>query len=553
MKRRDFLRYCAYGTTGLMMAGLSGRMTMGGSRGMHGGGMSSEMMGNDEPAPSSIIDAPLPMTSVFTPDIELAITAIEDTIALVGEQQTTVWRYVGEVLKGDPSILEPVAHSYLGPTLRLQKGQRVRVHFKNELPIESGIHWHGLLVPDRMDGHPRDVVPSGGTYTYEFELINRAGTYWYHPHPHQLTGYQVYRGLAGVLIISDDEEAALNLPTGAQDIPLVIQDRRIDEHFELAYTGNTSAGEAGGMMSGMMQGMMSNMMNGNGHTMSMGMSGNMILVNGQTDYTLPISQKAHRLRLLNGSNARIYVLRWSDGTPLNVIASDGGLLAEPLERPYVILGPAERVDLWVDFSQWPADQQPIMESYPLGNGAAFTVFNTTATADGTQSPMMPTQLSQLDTLSPEEAINQDSPRQINLTSNMSGWTLNGRRFDMTTVADDERVQLGTTEIWEFNNDNSSGMMAQGMTGMMNMPHPMHIHGVQFQVLQRIVPAGKEEAWTSLRQGYVDVGWKDTVLVMPGERVQVIMRFEAHPGLFLVHCHNLEHEDLGMMRNFMIEA
>jgi FtsP/CotA-like multicopper oxidase with cupredoxin domain len=119
------------------------------------------------------------------------------------------------------------------------------------------------------------------------------------------------------------------------------------------------------------------------------------------------------------------------------------------------------------------------------------------------------------------------------------WTINGRTFRMLEVASDEKVRLNTLEVWEFINQ-GGGM---GMMGGMNMPHPMHLHGMQFQVLER---QGVRH------EGYVDEGWKDTVLLMPGERIKILVRFADYPGLFLYHCHNLEHEDMGMMRNYLIE-
>ncbi len=136
-----------------------------------------------------------------------------------------------------------------------------------------------------------------------------------------------------------------------------------------------------------------------------------------------------------------------------------------------------------------------------------------------------------------------------LQMNQGRWTLNGRTFEMTDVAKDEIVQLGSTEVWEFANQGGG----RGMMGGMLLPHPMHVHGKSFQVLSRQVASGMQADWKTVSEGYVDDGWKDTVLVMPGERVQVLVRFEDYTGLFLYHCHNLEHEDMGMMRNYRVDA
>ena len=176
---------------------------------------------------------------------------------------------------------------------------------------------------------------------YEFEVKNRAGTYWYHPHPHGQTGHQVYGGMAGLFLVSDEEERAAGLPAGELEIPLVIQDRTFDRENQLVYL-------PGGMMDRMN-----------------GLMGDTILVNGRPEYTLSVATRVYRLRLLNGSNARIYRLAWGDGTPLTVIGTDGGLLKTPVERKSLIMGPGERVDLWADFSRYATGSTPELVSLPV--------------------------------------------------------------------------------------------------------------------------------------------------------------------------------------------
>lgn len=150
--------------------------------------------------------------------------------------------------------------------------------------------------------------------------------------------------------------------------------------------------------------------------------------------------------------------------------------------------------------------------------------------------------------SEQDAANSRRPRRFDLTMHMAG-LINGRTFEMDSVASDEVVRLGDLEVWEF--ANLGGGM--GMMGGSDQPHPMHIHGVQFQVLERRLEGGSKRAYNSLSDGFVDSGWKDTVLVMPGEAVRVLVKFEQYAGLYLYHCHNLEHEDGGMMRNFRVEG
>jgi FtsP/CotA-like multicopper oxidase with cupredoxin domain len=473
--------------------------------------------------------------------LELELHAVPDRISLLMGTATNVWRYRTKVLKGDPQSVTHHPDSPLGPVIRVQRGTRVRIQFINELPQPSIVHWHGLIVPEAADGHPRFAVGPGGRYRYEIEVINRAGTYWFHPHPHGMTGSQVYAGLTGLFIVTDDEERALGLPDGDRDVSLVIQDRSFTRDNQLRYIGTGS-----GMM-----GMMASMM---------GFLGDRIHVNGRPEFTLAAERRPYRLRLVNGSNSRIYKLAWNDGTPLTVIGTDGGLLAAPVHRPYVTLAPSERVELWIDFSSRAAGEQVDLVSLPfdastgggmmgggsLAQGSAFPVLKVKVEQGAAVSGKFPERLASIAPLQPELAHNLNNPREIRVTTNSMRWSLNGRLFEMEGVASDEVVHLGATEVWEFINEAGMGMMG-------SMPHPLHVHGVQFRVIDRRVHPSAMVAWRSVSEGYVDEGWKDTTLVMPGERVRVLVRFEHYSGLFLYHCHNLEHEDMGMMRNFRIMA
>jgi len=473
----------------------------------------------------------------FVPDLDIGLTATSGEVSVFPGKPTRVWHYTAEVLKGDSHRLIHSPGTYLGPVIKADKGQKIRIRFKNGLPEETIIHWHGLHVPAIMDGHPRYVIRKGQTFLYEFEIRNRAGTYWYHPHPHGRTGPQVYYGMAGLFLISDEEEKEAGLPAGEFDIPLVIQDRAFDRDNQLVYTS--------------------------GHPMDSmtGFLGDWILVNGIPYFTLPVSAGTYRLRLLNGSNSRIYKLAWQDGSPLTVIGTDGGLLAKPVHRRYVFLAPGERLELWADFSDKSVGFETALISLPfdggitggrmgrgmmmgsnptLPNGAGFTVFHVKVRKNVGQRSKLPTQISRIATPEPAELSDYGSRREFYLAMRHMRWTINGRTFQMEDVAEEEIVRLGSREIWEF--DNFGGGM--GMMRMMNMPHPIHLHGQQFQVLAR---SGVTHS------GYVDDGWKDTVLLMPGERVRIRVAFDDYPGLFLYHCHNLEHEDMGMMRNYYIRA
>ena len=293
--------------------------------------------------------------------------------------------------------------------------------------------------------------------------------------------------------------------------------------------------------------------------------------------------------MLNGSNSRIYKLAWGDETPMTVIATDGGLLEKPVQKPYVTLGPGERVELWADFSgRKVGDEVTLMSREFLGaegdslvgdgmghgHGYACTAWAgmmagacasqpAGAPANGRCSerpsassgrrrkrcgcrPACPA----IERYRLEDAeATASSPARSACRCATWQWLLNGRVFEMEGVAENEIVKLGSLEVWEFVNEQNPNEMMERM----GMAHPMHIHGVQFQVVQRDVLVPELKAgFDSVREGYVDEGWKDTVVVMPGERVRLLVRF-PHAGLFVYHCHNLEHEDLGMMRNYRVDA
>jgi len=472
----------------------------------------------------------------FNPDLDIALKATPAEIPILPGNPTNVWSYRAQLVKGDPASLVHLERSYLGPIIRARTGQKVRIRFTNDVADETIVHWHGLHVPADMDGHPRFVIPKGKSYIYQFEVRNRAGTYWYHPHPHGITGPQVYGGLAGLFLVSDAEEQAAGLPSGSYDIPLVIQDRAFDHSNQLIYLS--------------------------GHRMEQmtGFLGDWIMVNGQPGFSLPVATRVYRLRFLNGSNSRIYKLAWQDGHPLTIIGTDGGLLEKPVQRRYVMLGPGERLELWADFSQYPVGSESTLVSLPfdagamgggrvrgrmmgsgaeLPNGAGFSILRVKVNRQEKETLALPQRLSTIDRYRLADAVNREYPRRFHLVMRHMAWTINGRTFRMREVAGDEKVRLNTLEVWEFINE-GNGM---GMMGGMNMPHPMHLHGMQFQVLER----------RGVRHdGYVDEGWKDTVLLMPGERIRLLVCFGDYPGLFLYHCHNLEHEDMGMMRNYLIE-
>ncbi len=504
--------------------------------------------------------------------LELDLRAAVSQAVVLPGSKTAVLSYQPKVIRGDPASVISLPDNYLGPIIRLRKGQHLKINFTNALSEPTTIHAHGPCIPSDMAGHPHgaDLVQPGSKFVYEYDILDNAAPYWFHPHPHQRIGVQVYYGLAGLMFITDDVEAKAGLDTGEYDLPLVIQDRIIDADNQFVFQPAPMSGSmgGGGMMGGMMAGFM----------------GNRILVNGKPENVLTIQPGAYRLRLYNGSNARAYKLAWQNGDSLSVIGTDGGLLPKPVQRKYVMLAPGERVDLWADFSALPEGSQMVMQSLPfqfgmgmmgggmmgggmmgggmmggagmrssvygVGNGrritgpailplgASFTVFK--LLIQGAKKPAfsLPPDLAGAAPYRLEDATNAGSPRTIYLgMRSMMTFTLNGRVFEMDAVAEDEKIPFEKLEVWEFVNQSMAA-------------HPMHIHNLQFNVIGRQSMMGAFSG-DQVSEGFVDDGWKDTVLVRPGERVRLLVKFNTYQGMFMYHCHILDHEDMGMMRNLMV--
>lgn len=424
--------------------------------------------------------------------------------------------------------------SYLGPTIRVQRGDDVEIAVTNALGEDTTVHWHGLLIPAELDGGPHQLIRPGATWRPVLPIRQPAATLFYHSHVHDRTAEQVYAGLSGVLLISDDEEQALRLPSeyGVDDIPLVLQDRQFEDGPLVLPTG----------MMAIMQ----------------GRRGDTILANGTPNAVARVPSRLVRLRFVNGSNARIFDLSFSDNRAFRWIASEGGLLAGPVELRSLSLAPGERAEILVDF----ADGRPVALqtgpdlNAPMMMGMQMRLLSAASDLLGSQpetvvrfepqagtehSSPVPDRLVSRERLAPSRAVRR---RRFVLTMGMGGMMggggmgrimgggmgsgmgmhgINGRAFDMDRI--DEWVRLGDVEIWE-----ASGEM---------MAHPLHIHGVHFEVLSR----------NGRRPTVRDQGLRDTVLIR--EPVELLVRFNqpAVKAPFMYHCHILEHEDNGMMGQF----
>lgn len=376
-----------------------------------------------------------------------------------------------------------------GPTWEARTGDTVSTKLHNGLGEPTITHWHGLVVDTPNDGGPRTSIGTGGDYDYAFPVLQRAGLNFYHPHPHMLTGKQVCLGLAGAFIIRDAEEEALHLPSASYEVLLVIRDASFDNQGNLAYSPTAS-----------------------------GFTGKFPLVNGRLRPTMNVDRGVYRLRILNGANARVFKLALSNGAPFTVIGNDGGLLRSPVGGVSQIeLGMGERLDLLVDFSALGAGQKLVLRCLGarwdllqfVGSGApgyAYSVPGTLASITPLAGPATPTRTFSFDGMS----------------------RINGLQYAMDRI--DFQVPFGVVERWRF------------MTGG-NAPHPVHVHGASFQVVSRTGGRGRLLPWEG--------GWKDTVLLNDKEVVDVLIRFDGYRGLYVLHCHQLEHEDMGMMSNFEV--
>ncbi|MDY0407176.1 multicopper oxidase domain-containing protein [Virgibacillus sp. 179-BFC.A HS] len=388
---------------------------------------------------------------------------------------------------------------YLGPVIRVRKGEEVSVKVKNNLDDITTIHWHGLEVDGDKDGGPHSGIQPGESWTPKFKIEQPAATLWYHPHPEQETGRQVYKGLAGLFLIEDEVSDRMDIPKeyGVNDVPLIIQDKRFNSDGTFQYD----------------LGM---------HDVMNGLQGDTMLVNGAVNPFFEVPRGMMRLRLLNGSNASVYELNFSNNQTFYQIASGGGFLGKPVKMNKIVLGPAERAEILVDFSDLEKGETVQLEN----NGSEFMKF--TAKSESPKEYTIPTKLTTIDKINPDDAV---KTRKFVFQGMGPMVNINGKQFDMDRI--DEKLRMNDTEIWEISNESGMGMMDGTV-------HPFHAHGVQFQILDRDgnPPPANE------------TGWKDTVLVNPDEKVRVIATFK-HSGVFMYHCHILEHEDAGMMGQFKV--
>ncbi|MBB3661664.1 bilirubin oxidase [Prauserella sediminis] len=393
----------------------------------------------------------------------------------------------------------------LGPTLRAKRGAQVQINVTNELDEATTLHWHGMHLPAAADGGPHQMIEPGDVWSPSWRINQPAATLWYHPHPHGQTERHVYRGMGGLFIIDDEHEARLDLlrEYGVDDIPVIVQDKTFDEHGRLVETSRRDNG----------------------------MIGDTILVNGTAGPVLDITARRTRLRVLNASTARSYSFGFSDDREFSMIASDGGLLREPVALTRMLLTPGERAEIIVEMTP---NDTTTLRSYPqdLGlsegrsrsTGATDTLDILLLQAGGQLLPSAPVP-ARLATIEPLDESTAAETREFELRNNR----INGESMDMNRI--DDVVTIDTTEVWEVWNGHGQ-------------PHNFHVHDVQFQILD--IDGRDPSPELS--------GWKDTVYLPPDVRFRLIMRFTEYtdPDVpYMYHCHLLWHEDEGMMGQFVV--
>ncbi|MEV5965068.1 multicopper oxidase domain-containing protein [Kribbella sp. NPDC051952] len=441
--------------------------------------------------PVQLFDTPLVVPPVLKPKYSIAGTDYYDV---------TIKPAVQEILPGLRTPIWGYDGIFPGPTIKTRRNRPIVVRQRNKLPGESAVHLHGANVPSSSDGLPGDEIAPGKDRFYLYPNRQQATTLWYHDHVHHHEAFNTYQGLTGLYLITDPAEDKLGLPSGKYDVPLVIQDRSFnaDGTFRIPDPG---AGE---------------------------FFGEVAVVNGKPHPFLQVEQRRYRFRLLNGSSLdTLHELTLGSGDGFHVIGTDGGLLPAPVPVTKLPLAPSERAEVVIDFSRYPVGSHVVLNSSIFGAPMQIMRFDVRK-ATG-PNHRLPSKLVPIQRLKESQAkVRRDF--QLNLDKARGEMVINGKTFDPDRI--DIKPKLGATEVWTIFN---------AETPDLPIPHVFHTHLVRFQILDRngVPPAPFES------------GWKDSVTVMPGEKVRIIMRFGDFPGRFLYHCHLLGHADAGMMATMLV--
>jgi spore coat protein A, manganese oxidase len=446
--------------------------------------------------------------------------------------EITAREATAQILPGLPTRILSYGGTFPGPTIASRSGRRTVVRHTNRLDFPMVVHLHGGHTPQESDGYPTDLILpqdgegpatasmphmgdthaadqgrlTRGSFAYTYPMQQRAATLWYHDHRMDFTGATVYRGLAGFHLIHDGEEEGLPLPDGDKDIPLMITDRAFAADGSFRYPSvDPTLEHTPGVREPYMEGVL----------------GDVILVNGAPWPEMEVTASRYRFRFLNASNARRYQLALDpaprEGKSFTQVGSDGGLLATPIGHDTIVIAQAERFDVVVDFSSYPVGSTVRLTNRLGEQASTRRVMRFRVTRTERDDSHVPARLSEIEVLDPRQATvhrHFDFARMD--VNGRQMWAINGKAFDPART--DAAPRLGQVERWRFTTD---------------VHHPIHVHLDPFQV------AGG---------GPYTNGWKDTVDVHPAHSVDVLVRFNDYTGTFLMHCHNLEHEDMSMMAN-----
>jgi spore coat protein A, manganese oxidase len=463
---------------------------------------------------------------------------------------TTVWGYEG---------------SYPGPTIEVESGEKVFIKWINNLPdkhllpvdytvhgahvdvpeVRTVVHVHGASVEWESDGYPeawftqgfKQVGPYFRKQIYRYDNYNRACTLWYHDHALGITRLNVYAGLAGFYLIRDHRERLLNLPSGKYEVPLMIQDKTFNKDGSLYYPKQPEKPVPELETSIIPE-----------------FIGDTILVNGKVWPYLKVEPRKYRFRLLNASNTRFYRLKLDSGQLFYQIGTDGGFMQHPIGVKEIMLAPAERADVIIDFTNL-GGKNIVMTNdapapFPTGdppdeNTGTVMQFRVTLPLSSVDTSVIPAYMMPLPKIKEQSA---SKIRYLTLNDNMDKYgrefmLLDNKQWDAPIT---ENPKLGTTEIWYLINLTTDS-------------HPIHIHLIDFQILDRrdfdVEKYNKERiihyTGPAIPPEPQERGWKDTVRANPNQVTRIIMKFGPYTGLYVWHCHILEHEDYEMMRPYIV--
>lgn len=408
------------------------------------------------------------------------------SVEILPGRQTTIWGYQG---------------MFPGPTIKTRQNRRTVIRHTNKLAVPTVVHLHGGATPSDSDGFPTDLVLPGHQKTYSYPN-DRAATLWYHDHALDQTGRNIFMGLAGLYIVEGEEERKLPLPRDEYDVPLVLQDRLFSTDSALLYRPDPVDGPAT----------------------------DVTLINGTPWPSFDVSACRYRFRILNASNARSFRLALSSRQPFVQVATDGGLLAVPCVEREIPLAMAERVEVIVDFSVYPLDTTLTLDDQNASSvERALLQFNVVRKVRDTSE--VPERLAEISPVVPSRTIQRRSFVFTRGDSRHSEtrWSINGKEFDAGRAI--AEVSANDVELWRLAN--------HSFREKQNVVHPVHLHLANFQILQR----------NDKPPALYESGWKDTVALNVGDEVEIAVRFPGYRGRYLFHCHNLEHEDRGMMARF----